>query len=184
ADGALADISIRERNLLGRGQDLRLGLTVSQRRQEVDLSFTEPYFLDRNMSAGFDIFRITRDFQDESSFDQENTGFTLRLGYQITEPLRQTLRYTLREDTIENVAPDASRFIREQEGTTLSSTIGQELLYDKRDDRFDPTDGYYIRLINDFAGLGGDVTFLRNRFGAGAYYPIAEEWVASLTGEI
>jgi outer membrane protein insertion porin family len=184
ADGALADISLRERNLLGRGQDLKLGLTVSQRRQEVDLSFTEPYFLDRNLSAGFDIFHITRDFQRESRFDQENVGFTLRTGYQITEPLRQTLRYTLREDTIENVRADASRLIREQQGSTLSSIVGQELLYDQRDDRFDPTEGYYLRLINDFAGLGGDVTFLRNRLGAGGYYPIADEWVASLTGEL
>jgi outer membrane protein insertion porin family len=184
SDGALADVSIRERNLLGRGQDLKLGFTISQRRQEIDLSFTEPYFLDKNISAGFDIFRITRDFQDESSFDQENVGFTLRAGYQITEPLRQTLRYTLREDTIENVSADASRLIREQEGTTLSSTVGQELLYDRRDDRFDPTEGYYVRLINDFAGFGGDVTFLRNRLGAGYYYPVVEEWVASLTGEL
>ena len=92
ADGALADVSLRERNLLGRGQDLRLGFTISQRRQEVDLSFTEPYFLDKNLSAGFDVFHITRDFQRESSFDQKNVGFTLRSGYQITEPLRQTLR--------------------------------------------------------------------------------------------
>ena len=184
ADGALADVSLRERNLLGRGQDLKLGFTISQRRQEVDLSFTEPYFLDKNLSAGFDIFHITRDFQRESSFDQKNVGFTLRTGYQITEPLRQTLRYTLRDDTIENVSPDASRLIREQQGSTLSSIVGQELLYDQRDDRFDPTEGYYLRAINDFAGLGGDVTFLRNRFGAGYYHPVADEWVASLTGEV
>jgi outer membrane protein insertion porin family len=184
ADGALADVSLRERNLLGRGQDLKLGFTISQRRQEVDLSFTEPYFLDKNLSAGFDVFHITRDFQRESRFDQKNVGFTLRTGYQITEPLRQTLRYTLRDDTIENVSPDASRLIREQQGSTLSSIVGQELLYDQRDDRFDPTEGYYLRAINDFAGLGGDVTFLRNRFGAGYYHPVADEWVASLTGEI
>lgn len=184
ADGALGDISIRERNLLGRGQDLKLSFTLSQRRQEIDLAFTEPYFLDRNLSAGFDIFHITRDFQNESSFDQKNVGFTLRSGYQITEALRQTLRYTLREDTIENVSADASRLIREQQGSTLSSLVGQELLYDQRDDRFDPTEGYYLRLINDFAGLGGDVTFLRNRVGAGGYYPITNEWIASLTGEL
>ena len=47
----------RERNLLGRGQDLRANLTVSQRRQPIDLSFTEPYFLDRDLAAGFDLFR-------------------------------------------------------------------------------------------------------------------------------
>ena len=53
-DGPLADINIRERNFLGRGQDLRIGTVVSLRSQQVDLSFTEPYFLDRNIAAGFD----------------------------------------------------------------------------------------------------------------------------------
>ncbi len=184
ADGPLADVGIRERNLLGRGQDLRLGFIISGRRQEIDLSFTEPYFLDRNLSAGFDLFRITRDFQDEASYDQESVGAGLRTGYQITDSLRQTLRYTLREDTIENVGGDASRFIREQQGTTLSSIVGQELLYDRRDDRFDPTDGYFLRLSTDVAGLGGDVSFLRGRFGAGYYYPLWPEYVLSLTGEV
>ena len=185
ADGALADIAIRERNLLGRGQDLRLGFVLSQRRQEIDLSFTEPYFLDRNMSAGFDIFRIIRDFQDEAGYDQETTGFGLRTGYQITENLRQTLRYTLREDTITDIDPTASRLIREQEGTTLSSILGQDLLYDRRDDRFDPTEGYFVRLSTDVAPGGiGDVAFSRNRLAGGYYFPIAEQWVASVSGEV
>ncbi|MGQ0664342.1 MAG: outer membrane protein assembly factor BamA [Pseudomonadota bacterium] len=183
-DGALGDIGIRERNLLGRGQDLRLGLTVSQRRQQIDLSFTEPYFLDKNMSAGFDLFRVVRDQRRESSFDQRTTGFGLRTGYQITETLRQTLRYTLREDEVVNVQPNASRFVREQAGSTVSSIFGQELLYDRRDDRFDPTEGYYLRLANDLAGAGGNVAFHRSRFGAGTYYPVDDEWVAGLTGEV
>ncbi|MFQ5984385.1 MAG: outer membrane protein assembly factor BamA, partial [Alphaproteobacteria bacterium] len=68
-EGVLTDIRVSERNLLGRGQDLALGLSVSTRRQEIDLSFTEPYFLNRELSAGFDVFRRTVDRQDESSFD-------------------------------------------------------------------------------------------------------------------
>ena len=183
-DGVLGDIGVRERNLLGRGQDLRLGFTVSQRRQEVDLSFTEPYFLDRNVAAGFDLFRRTRNLQRVSGYDERATGGTLRGGYAVTESVRQTLRYTLREDEINNLSANSSRFIRDQEGTTLSSIVGQDLLYDKRDDRFDPTDGYFVGLSNDFAGLGGDVTFLRNRITGGAFYPIADEWVAGLSGEV
>src|SRR5918994_5506773 len=66
-DGPLANFGIRERNLLGRGQDLRFSATVSGRTQEFDLSFTEPYFLERDLAAGVDLFRITRDNQDESS---------------------------------------------------------------------------------------------------------------------
>jgi outer membrane protein insertion porin family len=184
SDGILGDVSIRERNLLGRGQDLRLATTLSQRRRQIDLSFTEPYFLDMNLAAGFDLFHIVRDLSRESRYDQTSTGGTLRAGYQISEPLRQTLRYTIREDTVTNIRDGASRFIREQEGTTTSSIVGQELTYDQRDDRFDPTEGYFLRLVNDLAGGFGDVAFLRNRLAAGYYYPVADEWVANVTGEV
>ena len=73
--GALTNVSLRESNLLGRGQDLRLGFTLAQTRQDIDLSFTEPYFLDRNVSAGFDFFHRLSDFSDQSSFEQRETGF-------------------------------------------------------------------------------------------------------------
>ena len=67
--GPIGNIGIRERNLLGRGQDLRLNFTISGEQSQVDLSFTEPYFLDRNLAAGFDLFHIVND-DDERSFDQ------------------------------------------------------------------------------------------------------------------
>ena len=185
SDGPLADFSIRERNLLGRGQDLRFGATVSGRRQEYDISFTEPYFLDRDLSAGVDLFRITRDYQDESSFDEKNTGFALRLGYPLTENLRQRLYYQLQSTRIDQVPVTASRYIQDQKGGRVTSLIGQELLYDRRNSRLVPTDGYYVRLTNDFAGLGGNARFLRNRLGAGYYLPLFDEdWVLSTTGEV
>src|SRR6185436_2768998 len=62
ADGPIGDVRIRERNLLGRGQDLMVGVVLAGKRSEADISFTEPYFLDREIAAGFDIFYITRDF--------------------------------------------------------------------------------------------------------------------------
>ena len=183
SDGALADFTLRERNLLGAGQDLRVGLSLATSRQEIDLSFTEPYFLDRNLAAGFDIFRITRDRQDVASYDSEETGIALRAGYDINETLSQSWTYTLRQDSITNVDDDASRFVRDQEGERLTSMIGQQLLYDMRDSSVRPTDGYFIRGGTDFAGIGGDVTFARVTVGAGYYYPVAEDVVAALTGE-
>src|SRR5690606_2590113 len=73
AEGPLADVGLRERNLLGRGQDLRLNFTLSGRRSQIDLSFTEPYFLDRPLAAGIDLFRTEID-RRESSFDEKNLG--------------------------------------------------------------------------------------------------------------
>ncbi|CAN0466809.1 unnamed protein product, partial [Laminaria digitata] len=180
ASGVLGDASIRERNLLGRGQDLRLGVQVGERQQQIDLSFTEPYFLDKNLSAGFDVFRTIRDLQDESSFDRETLGFALRSGYRITEPLSQTWRYTLREDDITDIASDASLAIQEQEGAFVTSSIGQTLLYDKRDSRTNPTDGYFVELENTVAGLGGDSNYLRNELSGGTFYSIYDNWVVNL----
>ena len=89
---------------------------MSQRRQAIDLSFTEPYFLDRDLAAGFDLFRSRTDFQSESSYDETSTGGTLRMGYPLTENLRHSVRYTLRDDQIQNVDDDASIFIKDEEG--------------------------------------------------------------------
>ena len=181
-EGPLADISLRERNLLGRGQDLRLGFNISGRRSQLDLSYTEPYFLDKNLSAGFDLFRIATDYQ-ESSYNQESYGGSLRTGYELTESLRQTLRYTLRRDDITDVENDASTVIRDEEGIVWRSIVGQELFYDKLNSRLDPTDGYFARLQNDVAGLGGDARFVRSRVSGGYYLPLTRSLVAMVSSE-
>ena len=178
-DGLLGNISIRERNLLGRGQDLRLGLTFSSRRQEIDLSFTEPYFLDRDIAAGFDVFRKSIDFQDESSFDQETVGASLRANYTVAEDLRHGVVYTLRQDKISKVKDIASRLIREQAGTSLTSSIGHNLTYDKRDSAIKPTDGYRIQFGQEAAGLGGDVHYLKHTLTYTHHWPLWSNWVAN-----
>ncbi len=182
-DGPLADIGIRERNLLGEGKDLRVDAVVAQFTQQIDLSFTDPYFLDRNLAAGFDLFEITRDNQIQSQFNQFTIGGAVRAGYQIFDPLRQTLKYTLRQDRIENVQATASPFIQEAQGTRNTSAIGQVLLYDRRDNRNDPTGGYYTSLGNDLAGFGGNVRYFRTVVNGGYFYSFAPQWVLTLSGE-
>ena len=183
AEGILGDVSIRERNLLGSGQDLRIGATIAQLVQQVDLSYTEPYFLDRNLAAGFDLFEINQDNQLIGQFNQFTLGGTLRLGYQINEALRQTLKYTLRKDTINDVQSTASPFIQEEAGTRNTSAVGQVLLYDKRDNRLDPSGGFFAQLSTDLAGLGGDVRYGRVVLSGGYFYSVAPTWVLSFTGE-
>ncbi len=183
SDGPLANIGIHERNLLGRGQDLRIDTTIAYLTQQVDLSYTDPYFLDRNVAAGFDIFALQRDNTTYSGYQQQSFGGSLRAGYQFTEALRQTLTYTIREDTIKDIVAGASQYILDQAGSRLASIVGQSLLYDKRDSRLKPTSGYYLQQSTDLAGLGGQVYFLRNGVNVGYYYPVATNWVAQATGE-
>jgi outer membrane protein insertion porin family len=188
-DGPLADINLRERNFLGTGKDVRVGTVVSFRSQQVSLSYTDPYFLDSNIAAGFDVFEVktspTASFFSGTTpaYQQFSYGGTLRAGYQLTENLRQTLKYTARSDDITDVQTNASLFIQLQAGTHETSEIGQVLLYDHRDNRIDPTSGYYVSLGNDFAGVGFGVQYIRNKLTAGYYYPVAPGWVLSVSGE-
>ncbi len=175
SEGALANTSIRERNLLGRGQDLKLTLQAAERGLQADLGFTEPYFMDREIAAGFDVFSITRDRRLESSYDSKTQGVTLRAGYALSEYLQHALRYSVRTDEITNVTDDASRFIKDQEGENMTSAIGHSFTYDRRDNRFDPRNGYYWRFNQEFAGVGGDSQYVRNELRGAYYMPVMRD---------
>lgn len=181
-DGPLAEFRIREKNLLGRGQELAFSTTLAGERTEFDLSYTEPYFLKRDLSAGIDLFRITRD-QDELAYDLKRTGAGLRLGYPVARDMRQTLGYRIEKNDIQDVDPLASFFIRAQEGERTTSAVSQQLVYDTRDNILDPTEGLITRFTTEVAGLGGDAKYIQNRLGANYFYPLRDQWVLSLLGE-
>ncbi|MBJ7417244.1 MAG: outer membrane protein assembly factor BamA, partial [Niveispirillum sp.] len=182
-DGALLDFSIRQRNLLGKGQDLRLSTLLSSRSFEVDLGFTEPYFLDRDLAAGVDLFRVVRDNRDTISYDLESTGIVLRAGYPLSEKLRQRISYSLVQNKIDNIYFGSSLFLQDQLGTTITSSVESQLLYDERDSKIEPTSGFYGLWSVEFAGVGGDTRYLRNRITAGQYWEPFEEVVLGLTTE-
>ncbi len=183
-DGLLGDFSIRERNFLGKGQDVRLGATLSGITKQFDFSFTEPYFLDRDLSAGIDLFHIRTDQQEESNYDEVTTGFSFRLGYPLSEALRQVVSYTLRRDEISDISSTASRFVRNQEGESTSSFVSQELVYDKRNSRLEPTEGYITKLKTDLAGLGGNSRYYRIRLSGSQYYELMDDVVLAGTAEV
>lgn len=180
-NGPLVDLRIRERNLLGKGQDLRASITVAAERQNFDVGFTEPYFLDKQLSFGLDGFHTAS--SNVSEFESVSTGAGVRLGYGLAENWRQRIRYTFRRDEITDVDDEASVFIRNEEGTDFVSIVGQDLTYDRRNSSIEPTEGFIVRLSNDVAGLGGDIAFLKNRLSGAAYYGIATGWVLSTRAE-
>ena len=92
------------------------------------------------------------------------------------------MRYTLRADEIQNVDNDASVFIQDEEGERTTSLVGQTFSYDRRDERFLPSEGYYLRFDQDLAGFGGDNRYLRHEGRAEYYYSIIPDVVVSLSG--
>ncbi|MCB4821121.1 outer membrane protein assembly factor BamA [Roseicella aerolata] len=187
--GALADIGLRERNLLGTGIDARINGTLAERRSQLDFSVTDPYFLDRNLAAGLDIFYIQRNLLNIASYRERRAGFATRIGYAFNDRLRQTWAYTLTNREIYDIAQNASRFVSEQRGETLLSQLGQTLTYDFRDSIIDPRRGGVIRLGTDFAGLGGDVAYFRTRLDGTYFIPLESylgdpDFVLSIAGSV
>ena len=175
SEGVIGDISISERNLLGRGQFLRLRLAGSQERMQIDLSFTEPRFLDRNLAAGFDLFHKDVNLSSASAFRTRTTGGSLRVGFPIAENLWLTNSYTLTVSSIYDVQQGASRAIKEAAGDAITSSWGVSLGYDTRNHPKNPTSGYYLATNAEFAGLGGDVQYWRVGAEGRYYYPVTEK---------
>lgn len=183
SEGVIGDVSITERNLLGNGQFLRLKLGGSIERLQVDLSFTEPRFLDYNLSAGFDLFHKEVDQRDTSGFRSRKTGGSVRLGFPLSENLWAQTNYTLSRDQIFDVDGGASLAILDaagelqgsnEDGVTWTSSLGGSLTYDARNHPRNPTSGVFFQLASDFAGVGGDVQYVRLTGEGRAYYPVAE----------
>lgn len=179
-DGPLADIGLTERNLLGRGQELKFRVLAAARRQQFDMGFTEPYTFGRDVASGFDIYKITQDLTNQSSYSREANGGKLRAGYNLGEKLRHNVYYSFEENKVSDVESTASRYIKEQEGQFFTSLVGHSLIYDDRDNRLSPTDGWYLRLNEDIAGLGGDDKFLRHEVQGEYYIPLAPKWTVAL----
>ena len=112
-EGIIGDVSISERNFMGNGQFLRLKLAGSVERMQADLSFTEPRFLDRNLSAGFDLFHKELNQQDDAGFSSRSTGGTVRLGFPLGENLWMQTGYTLKRDQIFDVDSRSSLAVKQ-----------------------------------------------------------------------
>jgi outer membrane protein insertion porin family len=170
--GALVDVGLAEKNLVGTGINASINGVLAQRRSSINTSVTDPYFLDRNLVAGADVFLIQTDFLGTEPYDERREGFALRLGYAFNEHLRQTWSYSLVDRDVFDVEVGASPFILNEAGATLLSQISQVLTLDYRDSRVQPHSGYVVEAGTDFAGLGGDARFVRGNLNAAYYIPL------------
>jgi outer membrane protein insertion porin family len=184
ASGALFDVGIRERNLLGKGQDLRFNFSLAQQQTQIDLGFTEPYFMNRRLAAGADLFATETDYLDEAGFISQSVGSTLRLGFSYNEYIFQRLSYLYSWTRLEGVNQFSSQYTKEQQGTSTTSQVSQTFAIDRRNNIIDPSDGYFLSISTDLAGLGGSEKYARASLGLGYYLEPFENWVFSVTGNL
>lgn len=118
-DNFILDFSVQERNLMGRGQFLNFRVQASQRTRLVDIQFQQPYFLDRNMVAGFSVFN-QRTNAIEAGFVRNRFGVGLNAGFAISEFGRGQFNYLLTRD---NVTIDSLSSITQPLGSDLAPVL-------------------------------------------------------------
>jgi outer membrane protein insertion porin family len=204
----LLNLSIEQRNFRGMAQTLRASVNYSSYSKSVELGFTEPYVFDRNIAAGFSIFR--RDYSNfnfisgnrNTTYKQTSTGFIVNAGAPLTEYMQMGVRYGLNFDDVtldesqfftdpDGAGPLApfcdplrvSRYLCDAIGKRTTSSVGYSLLYDTTDNRQRATRGHRFSISQDFAGLGGDVKYLRTRANAAKYWNVGRGFIFSASIE-
>src|SRR5262249_7730956 len=100
-DQLVLDLGITQRNFRGRGQDVRARVSVGSLRQQLDFSFTEPRFLNRDVAAGLDVSASRLDYSAFSAYKTATIGFSLRANFPLSIDSRGAVRYTLRQEDID-----------------------------------------------------------------------------------
>ncbi len=198
----IVNLSIRERNFLGKSQELRSSFNISSYSKSVELGFTEPYLFGRNLALGGDIFR--RDYDSfrftsrndrDTTYSQTSTGMQLRVGFPITEFWAASFRYGLTYDDVSldeglfftNGTCDpfkAGIFLCDAIGKRTTSSLGFSLAFDNLNNRLRPSRGHRFVFSQDFAGVGGGVQYIRTRAEAAKYWGLGESgFIFSLNGE-
>jgi outer membrane protein insertion porin family len=184
--GALVDIGLSEKNVIGTGINASINGVLAQKRSSVNASVTDPYFLDRNLVAGADAFLIQTDYLGTEPYNERREGFALRMGYDFNDHLRQVWSYSFVNRNVYDIQTTASPFIVNEAGTTVLSQVSQVLTLDFRDSRIFPHRGYVIEVGTDLAGIGGDARFVRGNLSGAYYIPLDrftgnEDWGIKLS---
>ncbi|HEX4026334.1 MAG TPA: outer membrane protein assembly factor BamA [Rhizomicrobium sp.] len=177
----LGEVSYSDSNWFGRGQNLRISLQASYITKQAVFSFTEPYFLGRDLAAGFDLYETQTNF-DQAAFQSNSTAAVLRLGYPISEYSTVALNYTYK---IENVKPyeGAPLNVELAAGELNGSEVGFTYAYNNLDDIRKPTNGTTFAFSQQFAGFGGNLKFLLSSVTAATYAPLFDgAMIATLQG--
>src|SRR5579885_1240391 len=199
ADGFISEVSIADRNLMGRGQLAKASVSYGQYTKGFQLSFVEPYLLGYRMAGGIDIYGQQNLATNYVSYNSETIGVNLRLGFALTEELALQPHYSIYRQNI--TLPDfnncwpagitvssgvtctpASLPVRLElaQGPVTVSLVGYTLTYNTLDNINSPTSGMVVSFTNDLAGVGGDVNFIRTNGDFRNYYEVMPDVVGVL----
>jgi outer membrane protein insertion porin family len=176
----VGQFSYTERNLFGRGEYLRASIEASSISKEAQLSFTEPWFMDRPLSAGFDIYDVLTNYV-QVDYQSNTVGLGLRLGFPVSEFGAVGLRYTISQSSVSPFA-NAPSVILQAAGSETTSSFGYSYTYNTLDDPIKPRRGFTFDWSQDFAGFGGTAKYLRTLASGAVHHPMFwDEFVGTLS---
>lgn len=174
----VGSVSLQERNFLGKGYDVKIATQASWLRQNVDFSFTNPYFMGLPISAGIDLFATQSDNTDVSSYQSKQIGGALRTGFRLDEYSSMALSYGIAYRDISGIKKkEASPAVIESQGDSLKSYVEASYTWDNLDSPVLPTNGFRGQLVGDIAGLGGDVYYGSIEAHGWYFVPVYEDSV-------
>jgi len=186
-DGALGEVSIAERNFLGRGLYAKASVQYGQYARGYSLSFVEPFLFDYRVALGLDLFQRQQLPNTYISYGTKTLGFSPRLGFQLREDLTLQLRYSIYQQEVSlddtaigdyaTTAISLPVLLELSQGAKITSMLGYTLTYNTLDNNKNPTDGLLIDWKQDYAGVGGDVSYLKSSIDAKYYTPIVSDLV-------
>lgn len=165
----IAMIELTQGNLFGRGQFAKIRAELGGRTTLYDISFKDPWFLDKPLSFSTNVYKLTREYID---YDKDATGFSISLGKRFAEYWWTDILYNFEDAEISNVSDDASVVIKDQEGSSTTSSITPSIVRDSRNNFLDPQRGSRNSLYTTFAGLGGTNKFIKGEIDSAWYFPI------------
>ncbi len=165
----IAMVELTQGNLFGKGQFIKLRAELGGRTTFYDITFRDPWFMDKPISFSTSIYNITREYIE---YEKKATGFGISFGKRFSEYWSSDIAYNFEHAKIFNVEEDASKIITEQEGTNTTSSITPSLVRDSRDNYLDPSRGSRNSLYVTYAGLGGTNNFVKGEIDSAWYFPI------------
>jgi outer membrane protein insertion porin family len=177
-EGVIGSVGLAERNLFGRGWQTKINTSLSFKKQTIDFSFTEPYFLGMPISAGFDIFANQSEALTGSDYESKQYGGALRTGFRLDEFSSLSLKYYLAHREVSGIdLPTSAPAIIAEEGESWKSSVGAIYTYDDLDSPARPTTGLRAQLEAEVAGLGGDAQYGKVEARGWYFLPVYEDQV-------
>ena len=172
--GPLANVGLRQKNFIGSGIDAGISGTIAEYENQVDVSATDPYFLDRNLVAGVDLFRSATNYSalGYADYNETREGGTLRVGYAYNNYISQSWNYSFVYRSVNEVDDGASVYVNAQNGSSTLSQFGEQVSIDTRDSHVEPHKGWVVRLGEDVAGAGGTTDYIRSKVDADYFVPL------------